>query len=183
MQQLIASYCDAAELLEAGCTLEEVTENYQLDAIKWTPTLKQALRRGEKIAFDESRIREVLYRPFAKLWLYDDSRILAEIKTISAMFPRDEVIAPTPPPQTSEGSDPLRSHPATSLRGHRYEQAHRPPRHWADPSMHPPAAAILVSGTSNMIFQALATKTLPDLAAIRGSRQTRALPRRRSRHP
>ena len=94
IKRLVAAYCDAAELLEAGCTLEEVTENYQLDAIKWTPTLKQALKRGEQIAFDESRIREVLYRPFTKLWLYDDSRILAEIKTISAMFPPDEVIAP-----------------------------------------------------------------------------------------
>ncbi len=37
--------------------------------------------------------------------------------------------------------------------------------------------AILISGTSNMTFQALSTDTLPDLAAIKGSRQTRAIPR------
>ncbi len=36
-----------------------------------------------------------------------------------------------------------------------------------------------MSGTSNMTFQALAAATIPDLANINGSRQTRALPRRR----
>jgi hypothetical protein len=30
-----------------------------------------------------------------------------------------------------------------------------------------------------MTFQALATTTLPDLASIKGSQQTRAIPRRR----
>ena len=37
----------------------------------------------------------------------------------------------------------------------------------------------MISGTSNMTFQALATDTLPDLAAIKGSQQTRAIPQRR----
>ena len=41
---------------------------------------------------------------------------------------------------------------------------------------HPPEA-ILISGTSNMTFQALAASALPDLAAIKGSQQTRAMPR------
>ena len=49
--------------------------------------MKQSLRRREEIVFDESRIREVLYRPFTKLWLYEDDRILSSVKTISAMFP------------------------------------------------------------------------------------------------
>ena len=40
-----------------------------------------------------------------------------------------------------------------------------------------PREAILISGTSNMTFQALAAGTIPDLASIKGSRQTRALPR------
>ncbi|MCY3950783.1 MAG: hypothetical protein OXF61_16515 [Acidimicrobiaceae bacterium] len=35
----------------------------------------------------------------------------------------------------------------------------------------------MISGTSNMTFQALATKTMPDIATIKGSQQTRALPR------
>ena len=51
-----------------------------------TDTLKQSLRRGHRIEFDESRIREVLYRPFTKLWLYEDDRILSSVKTVSRMF-------------------------------------------------------------------------------------------------
>ena len=75
-------------LLKAGCTVEECTGNDELDRIKWTDTLRQPLRGRKEIAFDESRIREVLYRPFTKLWLYEDDRILSSVKTISAMFPR-----------------------------------------------------------------------------------------------
>ena len=68
-------------------TVEEATKNTNLDTIKWTGTMKQSLRRDKKITFDESRIREVLYRPFTKLWLYEDERILSSVKTISKMFP------------------------------------------------------------------------------------------------
>ena len=88
IHRLIDAYNDALELVEAGCTVEECTGNDELDRIKWTDTLRQSLRRREEITFDESRIREVLYRPFTKLWLYEDDRILSSVKTISAMFPR-----------------------------------------------------------------------------------------------
>lgn len=88
MHRLIDAYNDALELVEAGCTVEECTGNDELDRIKWTDTLKQSLRRRREIVFDESRIREVLYRPFTKLWLYEDDRILSSVKTISAMFPK-----------------------------------------------------------------------------------------------
>ena len=87
---LIDAYEDARQLYELGESLESVTSNEYLDEIKWTDTLKQSLRRGHRIEFDESRIREVLYRPFTKLWLYDDDRILSSVKTISRMFPRDD---------------------------------------------------------------------------------------------
>ena len=72
--------------------IEDVTANTRLDVIKWTGKLKSTLRQGQRIVFDESRIREVLYRPFTKLWLYEDDRILASVKTVSAMFPRDESV-------------------------------------------------------------------------------------------
>ena len=41
--------------------------------------------------------------------------------------------------------------------------------------------AILISGTSNMPFQSLASMLLPDLATVKGSQQTRALPPQTSR--
>lgn len=37
----------------------------------------------------------------------------------------------------------------------------------------------MISSSSNMTFQALATSTLPDVAAVKGSQQTRVIPRLR----
>ena len=71
-------------------TIDQVTENtpQSLRSIKWTHTLKKSLRNGEVIEFDESRIRDVQYRPFTKLWLYEDHRILSQAKATSDRFPR-----------------------------------------------------------------------------------------------
>ena len=93
VSRLIDAYEDARLLFECGESFEDVTENVELGCIKWTDTLKTSLKRNKQITFDENRIREVLYRPFTKLWLYEDDRILSSVKTISAMFPRAEAIA------------------------------------------------------------------------------------------
>ena len=42
------------------------------DHIKWSSRLKQALQGGQLVKFDKAKIREALYRPFAKKWLYFD---------------------------------------------------------------------------------------------------------------
>ena len=87
-------------------TVERATLHTSLEAIKWTDALKRSLKRDEEIVFDESRIREVLYRPFTKIWLYEDSRILSRVKTISSMFPRSD---PPPPPPPRRFSFPPRT--------------------------------------------------------------------------
>ncbi len=92
VKDLIEEYEYSRRQVELGrLTIEEATQKTtaSLEVIKWTATLKQSLRTGKEIEFDESRIREVLYRPFTKLWLYEDARILSSVKTISKMFPRD----------------------------------------------------------------------------------------------
>ena len=98
VQRLIAAYEEARRSVHAELwsgppdrriiaeRVDEWSVNDRLDTIKWTDTLKQSLQRGEVIEFDSDRIREVLYRPFTKLWLYEDHRILASVKTVSAMF-------------------------------------------------------------------------------------------------
>lgn len=87
VEALIGAYEKARRSVsEDGVSYDEATINDNLSAIKWTDTLKQSLRRGHRIEFDESRIREVLYRPFTKLWLYEDDRILSSVKTVSRMF-------------------------------------------------------------------------------------------------
>ena len=93
VKRLIDVYDQALDLVEIyGEEIGKVTANTRLDAIKWTDTLKGSLRKGERIVFDESNIREVLYRPFTKLWLYEDDLILSSVKTVSAMFPLDQEV-------------------------------------------------------------------------------------------
>ena len=68
IDQLIGAYEYARHLVADGMPIEDVTRNTDLETIMWTETLKQSLRNDEEIIFDENRIREVLYRPFVKLW-------------------------------------------------------------------------------------------------------------------
>ena len=167
---LIEEYEDARfSVAEGETTIEEATQNTNLGAIKWTATLKQSLKADKEIVFDESRIRAVLYRPFTKLWLYEDDRILSSVKTVSKMFPRAEEGVAVSGGATRGSNDTMVATGALAdlnlLSGGGIED-HLP--------------SILISGTSNMTFQALASATLPDLAAIKGSQQTRAMPRHRT---
>ncbi|MCY4422571.1 MAG: DEAD/DEAH box helicase family protein [Acidimicrobiaceae bacterium] len=90
---LIDAYGHAGHRLAQGASFEDATRNDELETIKWTHTLKQSLRKGEDIVFDESRIREVLYRPFTKIWLYEDHRILSQAKATAELFRADEKVA------------------------------------------------------------------------------------------
>ena len=102
VQRLIAAYEEARRAVHAELwsgppdrrviaeRIDEWSDNYRLEEIKWTDMLKQSLRKGEVIEFDPARIREALYRPFTKLWLYEDHRILTAVKTVSAMFSNSE---------------------------------------------------------------------------------------------
>ena len=95
----------------------------------------------------------------------------SDASTIAA----DATIPPPPPPR----SDPARlSQQQSDLRRSRNPNPNGPQclRNQPTNTSHPPTA-ILISGTSNMTFQALTTDTMPDLALIAGSRQTRAIPR------
>ena len=91
VKALIEAYEDARFFVgEGDITFEDATQNTELGVIKWTATLKNSLKADKEVAFDESCIREVLYRPFTKLWLYEDDRILGSVKTVSKMFPRND---------------------------------------------------------------------------------------------
>ena len=85
---LIEAYEYARHLVTQGMSIENATRNDELETIKWIPTLKQSLKNDEEIVFDDSRIREVLYRPFTRIWLYEDHRILSQAKATSDLFPR-----------------------------------------------------------------------------------------------
>ncbi|MXW99941.1 MAG: DEAD/DEAH box helicase [Acidimicrobiaceae bacterium] len=161
-----------------GALIEQVTKNTEesLRSIKWTHTLKQSLKKGEVIEFDETRIREVLYRPFTKLWLYEDHRIVSQARAASDLFPRTDG-ATAPPPG---GSTHLDTIDRSNLRDPRYRHRRRSQvsRDRGGLQTHS-WEGIMISSSSNMTFQALATSTLPDVAAVKGSQQTRVIPRLR----
>ena len=75
------------------------------------------------------------------------------------------------------GGGAHRPNPTASVRSRRNRMAARPMQHRSANTSRCPQPAILISGTSNMTFQALASNRMPDLAAIKGSQQTRTLPR------
>ena len=97
----------ARQDLEAEITLATTNTERSLRVIKWTSKLKRALRRGDVIEFDASRIRQVQYRPFAKLWMYEDARILDKVEAVASLFPDD------PPPQNSFAWQPRTTEPSS----------------------------------------------------------------------
>ncbi len=95
VQRLIDAFNNALNEIDLELsTLEEATINNNLADIKWTGRLKSSLKKsgqtGEVLEFDESCIREVLYRPFIKKWLYEDHRILSAGQAVSNMFSHRE---------------------------------------------------------------------------------------------
>ena len=143
---------------------EEYTKNNQLSNIKWTDTLKHSLKQDIPLEFDMNRIREVLYRPFTKLWLYEDYHILSAGKAASKL---------SPPPKGNLLSCRDKQSSNLRLARHNDYRRHVGSRNQSTNSDYR-KEVILLTNASNMIFQALATKEMPDLAAIKGSQQTRA---------
>ena len=90
MNNLINHYNrDLDDYVSNEKTIEEIKSQADSRFIKWTSTLINSLKQQKRLVFDELRIRQVLYRPFVKLWLYEDARILSNCRTISSMFPKD----------------------------------------------------------------------------------------------
>lgn len=91
INSLIDAYKYARHLLSQGASFDEATRNDELETIKWTHTLKQSLKNNEEIEFDESCVREALYRPFTKIWLYEDHRILSQARATADLFRGNEI--------------------------------------------------------------------------------------------
>ena len=150
MTALIDAYGRARRAMERGATLEAVTVNDELETIKWTHTLKNSLKRRLVIEFDEDCIREVLYRPFTRLWLYEDHRIISQAKATSALFPL---------PDSARDAEASGQRPAAS--------GQRP-------------AICITAPNNRAVFGTLATNWIVDLFVVGTNQPTRVLPRRRS---
>ena len=203
---------DRGEQIDVGAEIAAATTNTptSLQIIKWTARLKNSLRRGDVIEFDAARIRQVMYRPFTKLYLYSDARILDKVTAVSSFFsePPPRRSSAQHPPTTEQSSGPL---PQTSswtcvqsertsqqersrdggddglcpitpdtILDPRPQDAARPPSARSCGSISP-AQAVTVTSPSNMaVFEALATEILPDLHLLGPGQATRCVPRRQS---
>ena len=211
---LIDTYNKALDSWQEGRqTFEELTSTQNINSIKWTDTLKNALRREIKLTFDNANIREVLYRPFVKLWLYEDWRILSAGKKAATLFPHGIGIrggggqssalpratrqfsglepeqqstcargAPSKHVESSPDESSHRDHisiQSNSLRSHGNQYPDRSAWPGSGNSGPHHAPAILISSGNGMVFAVCATRTVPDLAAIKGSQQTRVVTYRR----
>ena len=91
IKRLIGTFNECADTYaksqESENIFDSITGNQDISTIKWTDTLKTSLRRGKRLTFDESKIREVLYRPFTKCYLYEDWDILSAGKSAARLFP------------------------------------------------------------------------------------------------
>ena len=58
--------------------------------IKWSSTLKQKLQSGQIAAFTDTRIRQSLYRPFIKSYLYFDRIMNDRVLGFPSIFPTSE---------------------------------------------------------------------------------------------
>ncbi len=74
--------------------LNRVIASSSISSIKWTDTLKKTLRTRKMLSFDETKIREVLYRPFTKCFVYEDFDIISAGKSASKLFPRETALTP-----------------------------------------------------------------------------------------
>ena len=63
---------------------------YDENSIAWSRDLKQDLKRGKLIQFDELKLRGALYRPFTNQFLYFDRVLNEEIYNLSSVFPASE---------------------------------------------------------------------------------------------
>ena len=175
VQTLIDEYEYARRRVAYGIPVEAVMADTNLSDIKWTGPLKQSLKKNSPITFDESRIRQCLYRPFVKLWLYEDDRILSSVKTIAAMFPRHDA--------TGRGGGGSTRHiqrqpTLRSSLDRPHQRPHSSKRQPIDTLV--PTLAILMTAPSNMaVFTVLGVEILADLHAGGAGQQTRCLPRQK----
>ena len=97
IRTLLSRYQDALDDINnlnhiTKLTNEIVTPIMKEHQLSGVTQLRSSLKKRESVVFEEWRIREVLYRPFTKLWLYEDPRIIQSVKTVSKMFPRNETV-------------------------------------------------------------------------------------------
>ena len=96
VENLISTFNDCADKYASSqfrdAIFNEIVNSGDAAKIKWTDKLKATLKQRKTLQYDESKIREMQYRPFTKCFLYEDWEVLSGGKSAAAMFPKTEQI-------------------------------------------------------------------------------------------
>jgi len=66
----------------------DTVDNFvRYDRIKWSETLKLHLQRGNYAAFEEAKIRESLYRPYCKMYIFFDMILNERLRSFPVILP------------------------------------------------------------------------------------------------
>lgn len=74
VKKLIATYEAERLKISEGMAFSELNRNDS--EIKWSSGLESKIKRNIEIEFDESKMKLIHYRPFAKKWIYYDSKLI-----------------------------------------------------------------------------------------------------------
>lgn len=75
--------------LNEGCSAAFETNN-DPHCISWTRGLKDRLHRKAKIDFNPASLKQVIYRPFTRMWAYLDAPLIEVMSRIPSFFPEKE---------------------------------------------------------------------------------------------
>lgn len=87
IENFVKNYNDSLKI--SGVNKENINKKLEFDATKisWSRSLKNSLLRGNKINFNKSSLRSVLYRPYTKLNNYFDKSLNEYLYQMPLLFP------------------------------------------------------------------------------------------------
>ncbi len=87
VEDFVEEYNNSVAAWKAAGRPKEVDNFVDYDKLKWSRNLKAELMRGRSIGYEASAIRESLYRPYTKQWIYDAELIVDERGSAHDYFP------------------------------------------------------------------------------------------------
>ena len=90
VEKFVEAYNDTVMEWKNAGRPKEVDNFVTYDKVKWSRNLKAELLRGRLMEYDASAIRESIYRPFTKEWIYDAEIIVDERGSAHQYFPQVE---------------------------------------------------------------------------------------------
>jgi len=87
IRQFIDDYNGEVDRYKRSGGKQAVDEFVRYDRIKWSESLKLQLERGAYAAFDSTRVRTAVYRPFCRRYLFFDRVINERVYVMPSIFP------------------------------------------------------------------------------------------------